>query len=309
MARFTRDPGAARGPSHRGRFYSYDSPTGAVAASWPPGRKHFSTPDQERSQKLFLEAMRAMKLMSAEVQAKAYADTKDSPYLPRDLLLMMLYGRGPTFIFPDGRRLASMPTRVNVSELLDGLGWEPGTMLFRGANLWLPVPPGLTGQVLRYNSPTEAPAWAVPPAGVAPALTLLRRSSDTASNTTSPKIVPWQEATEDDNGTWNPATPERLVVPAGAAKIRLTGLIKIAAPTGAREYQVNVMPEGLVSNAAPLPRVILPDISGGGYTEIAGQFTTPFFTPAAAWYQVGVYASASHSWAITTGTWASLEAV
>lgn len=161
MAKLFSPPDYRRGPSIRGRFYIYATRHGLIAVSWPKKRGAPRTPDQAATMQLFIDAQKAIKLMNGETVINAHEAVVNSQFFARDLLVKMLYGRGPPIFFADGRRWYPLATRLNVSELLDNLGYVPGSMLFRGADTWIVVPPGLAGQVLTLSSPTAA-AWATP---------------------------------------------------------------------------------------------------------------------------------------------------
>lgn len=47
----------------------------------------------------------------------------------------------------------------NVSSILDVLGASQGDILYRGANGWVVLPPGVAGQQLTTGGPGADPSW------------------------------------------------------------------------------------------------------------------------------------------------------
>lgn len=153
------------GPSYRGAFYTYDVQGGSRTAAWPPKRGKPKTPAQAFTQALFAECCRAMKAMDPTIINYARENCKGTPMLPRDGLMAALYGRGPTFILPNGERRFSMATRVDMSMLMDNIAWKPGSILYRGSDdLWIGLDPGGVGQVLTVGEGLM-PSWQDPKGG------------------------------------------------------------------------------------------------------------------------------------------------
>lgn len=155
----TADKRGGIGPSMRGLFYSYEKDGKYIASAWPPKRGKPKTEAQEQSQALFKEACQGLKSMDAHFIEYARKDCKGKPMLPRDALMAMGYGRGPTIELLDGRKMRAMATRVDLSELLDNIAWEPGTILYRNSeDMWVGLSPGLQGEVLTVDE-NRMPYW------------------------------------------------------------------------------------------------------------------------------------------------------
>lgn len=255
MAKTKPDPKRSRGNSYRGRFYDYQVGDQTVAAAWPPKRPRFLTEDQRITQNLFIEACRAMKMMDAGIQNYARENAKGTPMLPRDSLLAALYGRGPKVVFNNGLVLRPMPTRINMSELLDNIAWKPGSMLFRGQDTWVQVEPGQYGQVLKYQSKREAPQWTdqteLPNLGEV----CLMRTTPEANSGTWPRKIQWQKAAWDTAGLWNPKTPTRIAVPAKATRIRQTLFVMLESTTNLQSFYAGIALDGNISGTDELPNM------------------------------------------------------
>lgn len=162
---------AGVGPSFKGQFYQYMKGDQHIVASWPQHTKTFKSVRQERAKALFKEACKAIKLTAATFQNESRESAKGTPMLPRDALMAALYGKGPTIVFPNGERLVPMASRVEMSKLLDNLGWTNGSILYRDpSEYWKSLEPGTEDQVLVIDenglpswqtliTPTGASAW------------------------------------------------------------------------------------------------------------------------------------------------------
>lgn len=160
-----RDPSPQHiGPSHKGRYYSYHSQGRLITAAWPVPRGKPRTPDQARTQIRWKCVCWSIKMLPAETQNWARTAVQNSPFLPRDILVSALYGRGPMVFFPDGSRLINLATKVNMSEVMDNIGYTRGALLYRDVDLWKELPPPESALVLGYNLTTKKPEW-VPQAG------------------------------------------------------------------------------------------------------------------------------------------------
>lgn len=153
------------GPSLRGLIYQYERNGQFVTSAWPKKRGRKATPKQKLAQEAFKGMMYAMKHTAANIQSVHRWSAKGTPMLPRDSLLAALYGNGPSIPHYSGKVIRPMANRILSSTVLDAMGWEPGSILFRGNDLWEPLLPGLDGQVLAYDADTKAPVWVNPSSG------------------------------------------------------------------------------------------------------------------------------------------------
>lgn len=104
--------------------------------AWPSKR---GTPKSEvvRQNNLkFKMANLLTKYLAAREQQVCREATHRTPLLPRDVMLMGMYGRFAYIVFQDGRRLYTMSMRSDVSESLDVITATPGQILIRGADWW-----------------------------------------------------------------------------------------------------------------------------------------------------------------------------
>lgn len=153
------------GPSLRGLFYAYETEEGFKISTWPKKRGKPKSEAQAQAQQLFKDACNALKRVPAPFLNYAREQAKGTPMLPRDYLMAAGYGRGRTLFLDNGERRVWMATRVDLSILLDNIGWEPGMMLYRGnESMWVALDIGEGGQVLTASE-DGLPLWSDPPAG------------------------------------------------------------------------------------------------------------------------------------------------
>jgi len=99
----------------------------------------------------------------AEVQAQLARDTKGTIWMPRDIIISAARGRAWLIQDENGRTYFPMAFQQDVSESLDAIGQFPGMMLYRGTDLWVPIPGGTPGQTLIYVSDDDPPEWSSSP--------------------------------------------------------------------------------------------------------------------------------------------------
>lgn len=161
MAKVVDKKPTGRRPSLRGRFYSYSGKYGDIAASWPPKRGKPKSDAHKATVSKFAAVVQAYKAMPAEFIAALEGVTKGTAFMPRDLWMRMAYGGTQTFLLSNGKRLYSMATRVNMSNLLDNLTDPVGALLTRGEDYWQGIAPSATaGYVLTHGGPGTLPYWA-----------------------------------------------------------------------------------------------------------------------------------------------------
>lgn len=153
------------GPSLRGLIYQYERNGAWVTSKWPAPRGKKATKKQQEARQAFKDVMLAMKLTAPNIQTVHRAAASGTPMLPRDTLMAALYGNGPSINFYSGKVIKPMTNKYMASTVLDAIGWEPGSLLWRGADTWEVVPAGLEGQFLQSNGSDKAPEWVQPPAG------------------------------------------------------------------------------------------------------------------------------------------------
>lgn len=132
------------------------------ARAWPKKRSRKKHPHTVEQNEWFRQAQWATKYMSAEMYWQFAQAVKGTPLLPRDILTMMMAGRLAAFTLPSGRTLWSEQVANDVSQALDVISDQPGSMLVRGPNGWMAISPGLAGQLLTFEGPDAPPSWQNP---------------------------------------------------------------------------------------------------------------------------------------------------
>jgi len=136
-----------RQPSLKGSLVFYISNGQFYASPWPKKRGKPKSAVTRAQNEWFRQAQWATKYWPAQSQldcAKAVAGTA---LLPRDLMTMIMAGRCYMLTFKDGRKMYSKQMVSDVSQSLDVIAQEPGSMMFRGPQYWQPVLPGAPGNV------------------------------------------------------------------------------------------------------------------------------------------------------------------
>lgn len=107
----------------------------------------------------FRQANKLAKYASGYDQARAIEITKDSGMYPRDVMLAAMRGR--LYIWQDqtGKVWYPMAAIQDISESLDVLAQDIGSVLVRAADRWRAPPPGVVGQALLYQGPADPPSW------------------------------------------------------------------------------------------------------------------------------------------------------
>lgn len=128
--------------------------------AWPRGRGKITDETTLHNMDMFRQAQWATKYWDPRLQYDAAQAVAGTPLLPRDLMTMMMFNRLASLKLDDGRELFPLVARKDVSESLDLLTNVPGSMIYRGPDLWQPVLPGPDGWVLQFDDATKTPRWA-----------------------------------------------------------------------------------------------------------------------------------------------------
>lgn len=167
-----------RAPALRGALTIQPTRAGLVAKAWPKKRGKRLPPKQAEAMERFKEAAIICKYAPSADQLQSRKLARGSQFLPRDLQYMAIYGRLATLFFTNGERRYQMASKVDITELLDVLGFAPGTILFRGKDYWEALEPGFEGAALTIQD--GLPAWGESGggggAGFAPPITVLAGS-------------------------------------------------------------------------------------------------------------------------------------
>jgi len=148
-----------RGVSLRGQFYSRQVNGQYYFSKWPRRQPTPRNAKEADRRKLIALAANVTKYMSSQEQAFAADMSKRAKLLPRDFLMLALFGRLGVFVSKTGRKVYSMYAVQNVSEMLDALWQLKGGILVRGETWWEGLPAGAATQVLQMNT-DGLPEWA-----------------------------------------------------------------------------------------------------------------------------------------------------
>lgn len=130
-----------------------------MVASWPKKRGRPKSPITREQNAEFKRTMEAIKYLPGIIQTPHIEATQGLALLPRDTMTMMLYGTLFAVQFDDGRKIYPMAARETVSDSLDILSQVEGTILYRGPDFWMALPPGPSGAYLRMDPATDLPMW------------------------------------------------------------------------------------------------------------------------------------------------------
>lgn len=134
-----------------------------VAQKFPRGRGIRRRTIEERNSIATFDATNAMYyLLTAEERESVREAVKGTQWLARDLHTVLMYGTFFLFSRPDGRLIYPMAYNSEVSQALDALGFEVGSILIRTEDGWRAIEPGTSGQVLTSNGPGMPPTWENP---------------------------------------------------------------------------------------------------------------------------------------------------
>lgn len=151
--------GSTRGPSLRGRVMLDLYRGSPRARKWPRGRKYRLKAKTKEQNDWFFQAQYATKYWDPWLFQTYAAAVKKTLLLPRDIMTMQMAGRLAYITRADGSPIWSKQMRQDMSYSLDVITHTPGTMLYRGADDWIAIPPGTVDQVLTYQSAATPPAW------------------------------------------------------------------------------------------------------------------------------------------------------
>lgn len=173
----------------------------------------------------FKQANLLAKYVDPVQQARAIEMTKGSGLYPRDVILSAMRGRLYWWADETGWKWFPMAAILDISKTFDILGQTVGDMFYRATDRWRAIPAGAVDEVLTAQGPGVAPAWLPAAGGGTPFGGCLLWSSATQNvNNKSWKALDWnQEKYDTDNLHDLVTNPDRITVPAGWSKIRLSG--------------------------------------------------------------------------------------
>lgn len=148
-----------RGQSLRGVWYTKTIGGRTYICKWPRAQPTARNEREAHARSMLAVAASCTAYMSAQEQAFSRELSKRTTLLPRDMLMMSLFGRVGYVVTLDGRKVYSMASMQDVSNLLDTIAQTRGDVMFRGPTWWQRLPIGTLGQVLTV-SPEGLPQWA-----------------------------------------------------------------------------------------------------------------------------------------------------
>jgi hypothetical protein len=137
-----------RGASLRGVGIWKETPRYGQVFQKHPKRQPARTAGEAQNRQTLAAAARIVGLMSPEQLTLSREISEISQLAARDFAMIMLFTRAFYVIMPDGRKVYSMASMQDTSQLLDVLGQTPGNILMRGDTWWSSIPPGAVNQVL-----------------------------------------------------------------------------------------------------------------------------------------------------------------
>ena len=191
--------GSRRRPSFRGNLLQDTTRGVERSRAWPGPRGVLQTPNQKAQNDWFRQVNWAFKFMAPALQDAFTRATQRTALYPRDLLSIIAANGLVRRVSEDGKVQVPMPYMQAVSESLDTISQVPGTTLVRGPNFWTAQPANAPGGVL-VSRLQRTSAYAVG-ASIAP--------------------IPWQVATFDEIGMWDPLQPTLLTVPPNVGRLEL----------------------------------------------------------------------------------------
>ncbi len=149
-----------RQPVYSGKFM-IDTVRGVLRVrKWPRKRGTPKSAAQLYWIDWFRQANRLAKYVDGASAARAIEITAKSGMYPRDILLAAMRGRLYTWYDQNGKVWNSMAAIQDISDSLDVLAQNIGSVLVRAADRWRAPPVGNTGEVLTHKGPGLPPEWA-----------------------------------------------------------------------------------------------------------------------------------------------------
>jgi len=200
---------------------------------WPKKRGTPTSASQLYWIDWFRQANKLAKYVDAATARRAIELTAGSGMYPRDIILSSMRGRLYSWVDQNGKKWRSMAAIQDISDSLDILNQNIGSILVRTAERWNAIAPGLIGQSLVSAGPGVVPAFASP-AGTAVfgggCLLTLAANYSIPTNTQAP--IPFTVEQYDTGGFHdNAVNPSRITVPAGYSWAQLTSSVRFAHST------------------------------------------------------------------------------
>lgn len=129
---------------------------------WPKKRGTPKSPLQRWWNDWFRQANLLAKYADGMTQARAIALTKGTGLYPRDIILKAMRGRLYIFHDENGKVWYPMAAIQDISDSLDVLAQNIGSVLVRATDRWRAPPTGNVNDVLTYKGGAAPPIWQAP---------------------------------------------------------------------------------------------------------------------------------------------------
>lgn len=157
--RFLEGPSLSKGQSLKGNL-QIDTTRGVLRVrAWPKKRGKPKALATKIATQGFADAMRLIKRLEPGIQEMSYRVSKGTPFLPRDIVLMMITGRLARLIAPDGTKIYPVVFMETVSDALDTFSQEIGCIIVRGKDFWQALEPPAAPGLLGIADADGLPAW------------------------------------------------------------------------------------------------------------------------------------------------------
>lgn len=148
-----------RTPSLRGALIVRAQRGKLTAQGWPRKRKGPRHATNVYWSEWLQQADILAKYAPDSIQLSAREAAAGTAQMPRDLIISSMRGRLWYIEWEDGHRSYPLAAARDISDSLDILSQYKGTLLVRGADLWIPVPLPDHKTVLTWNVATGLPEW------------------------------------------------------------------------------------------------------------------------------------------------------
>lgn len=150
---------SSRSESLRGNFM-VDTVRGVIRVrKWPRKRGRPTSARQLWWIDWFKQANKLAKYVDAATARRAIQLTLGSGQYPRDIILSAMRGRLYNWVDQNGKKWRSMAAIQDISNSLDILAQDIGSILVRAVDRWRAPDPGNVGEVLTNQGPDAPPSW------------------------------------------------------------------------------------------------------------------------------------------------------
>lgn len=145
-----------------GLFIEYDYRGETHIRGWPRQATQAENAKKLAACQLFIDRVKGIKLEFADSQMAAREMSTGTVLLPRDIQMMLMANTAYGVFEFNGQRYYAMQTAQEVSQSLDVLGSDVGSLLVRTPTGWFAIPPGAVGDLLTIIGGTDPVAWQTP---------------------------------------------------------------------------------------------------------------------------------------------------